>query len=529
MATTAQIRQQILDAQQLSKPDWVWTTGEPLVDILDAVASFHQRREFVVDLTKNILNSETTLNTFSRLMNDISYRQQASAMMGLSLSTRTVVYAGVPADVSDDMDAFIWYYMDRYAEKKSFRRNTGGGSSARVYFKYANSITGSCSILFRNGDKLYKAVVSLNGNADPYDPTRNFTSGIVYSMGYGVKYNVPANSLFVLQVWGDITSPAALVGLTTDAMIGGSDYQSNESFLAELQANLGVGSGVGVRLSAAQIISNIDTIDKYLIVGTRSGLRFKGSMDIYIKGSRTEIWPHELLVGSDSRVLVPYQPSNIISVTLKGTPDILYVENTDYIVQTTTGDFLHSVRQQTYIQFLANSSNPVTPLVSVVILELEVDIDCMTANTAMNDYYVSNREYVRDWLVYQAQAQNFTVDLQVKTKIKIAQATLDALVLANIQAFIADFPMEDGTNTAKLDASDLINSVYDIVYQGQKVIDSVEMMVIYKVDSVGNQPAPIILQTTAENILANKVVDLGSLFLMAGYYWLTYNITVVNT
>lgn len=519
MPSVAQIRQQILAQQIKDKPDWVWTTGEPLVDIIDAVASFHQRQEFIQSLTKNILNSPTAINTFSTMMNNLAFRQQMASIIGLSLTQRTITYAGVPADVSNDVDAFIWYYMDRFGERFGFRRNTGNGSSGRFGFKYANTITGSCRIVFRNGDKLYKASVRLNGNTDVGDPSKNYVTGIIYSMGYGQRYNVPANTLSIVSVSGDITSTAQLIGLIPEAQTGGNDYQSNESYLSELSTNIGVGTGSGVRRSVAEVISAIDTIDRYLIVGTRSGLRFKGSMDVYIKGSQTETWTNEMRVGADRRVLVPYQPCEIISVTLVviGGPNIVLTPTTDYVVQNTTGDFLHSVRQQTYIYFPLNAGDVVTPVTDTVILELEVDSDCITANKAISDYYSANREFARDYLVSQAQAQNFTVDMQVKTKIAIDQTTLDSLVLANLQAFMADFTIEDGTDLAELQASDIINSLYQITYNGNKVIDSVERLVLTKVDSNGSEYAPTV-----------QVIDLGSLYLTAGQYWVVFQSIVVN-
>ena len=533
MTTVAQIRQDILDAQKAAKPDWVWVEGEPLVDIIDSVATFQQRREFIETLTKNLLNSETTVNTFSQLMNDNSYRQQTAAIIGLSLNSRNFNYAGVPSDVTNDLDAFIWYYMDRYAEKNGFRRNTGGAASTRIYFQYPVAVTsGVANIIMTAGDKIYKASVNLNGQIVAGMPTRREISGIIYSIGYGQKYNVVANALVLNQVWGTITTTTDLMNLTTDAMTGGSDYQSNESFLIEIQTNIAAGTGVGARKSVAQIISGIDTIDKYLIVGTRTGLRFKGSLDIYIKGSQKSIWQHEVLVGSDRRVLVPYQPSTVMQVWQKGSPNILLSATgatPDYIVEDTTGDFLYSTRQQSYLFFPLNASNVMTPLVDIAILEMEVDSDCLAANTAMNDYYSANREYARDWLIRQAQPQSITIDLQVKTKVNIDQTTLNSLVLTNIQNFIADFVIEDGTGNAKLDASDIINSIYSIVNSnGNIVIDSVEDLIITKTDDTGNAITPQVLQTTAESPLATNVHDLGSLYLTTGYYWFIFNVTVTN-
>ena len=135
--TTPEIRQEILNNLRDTMSDYLWVEGEPLVDILDAVADFHFRREFIATLSSNLQN----INGFDRMINDQTYRSLLSQTLALSTTQRVRTWVGVPADVTNDLDAFVWYYMDRFAETKGYRRTSGRYASAVVFARYPNTYT----------------------------------------------------------------------------------------------------------------------------------------------------------------------------------------------------------------------------------------------------------------------------------------------------------------------------------------------------------------------------------------------------
>lgn len=464
------IRDQIIADLQKNMPEYLWKTGEPLVDILDSVGEFHYKREIIEQLS-------TSMNTpegFRRLIYDNDFRTQVSSVLGLSMYQRTQTWIGVPGTVNNDFDAFVWYYIDRFGERRGFKRGGGQAGTGECTFQYpAAVVSGSATAIFRNGNLIYKATFYLDGAIVPSTTVRQVT-GIIQAIGYGARYNVPADTLSIESISGSITSLTGISYRQYD-ITGGTDYESNEKFLQTLSdAVLGI-SGLGTRPNIVSIMADVDGIDKYLIKGTAANRRFLGSTDIYIQGSTREQWTADQVVGSDGRVLVKYQPCSIVSVTT-GSPAITLAPE----IQTVDGDYEHSVREVTYLDFAVDIAAANVSVGDTVTVTMLVNTPCVELNRLMNYTYTKYYEYARDWNIYEAQDRSVNMAITVQLKSIVDPTLAISLITDAITKMLGNIPIE-----GDLDYTDLINAMYGIYYQTDVLVDSVETMTLTTIDSLG--------------------------------------------
>jgi len=455
--SVAETRQQILNAIRDQFPDWVMVEGEVPFDVIDFVADFHYDREFV----RELVDSFKDFRGFRRLLDDTLYRQQVAAILNLSLTRRSadIVYKGVPAEITNDVDAFIYYWMDRIAEAYGRVRRRGSSASGTVVLTYTGGLTGSCSCIFNVGNLAYTATFVLDGSGT--------ATGIAYSFGYGARYNVPRNSLKLKTVIGSITA-GDISAIANEVMAGGTDFQSNESFLTDLETSVSLFSGPLSRNAMAQVIGNEPSVDKYLIRGAVAGERFLGSSNIYIKGGVLETWTASKVVDTLNQVLVPYQPSTLVSVRKGG----VLVPATEYmVVPPLVGDAsLHSIHQMTYIDF--TGSVVVSPG-DTVELELLVNTTIQAVYRNLQDHFSQYYESVRDLRVYEAQPQLLEVRASLILFRPQDKPTLDSTMRDAISGTLAQLAID-----ATLDADDLRSGMRAASIGGQMVVDAVETLEI---------------------------------------------------
>lgn len=460
--TVVEIRAQIIADLEKNMPEFLWKTGEPLVDILDSVGKFHYIREIIEQLS-------TSMNTpegFRRLIYDQDFRAKLSSVLGLSQYQRTRTWIGVPGTVASDFDAFVWYYLDRFGERRGLRRGGGQAATGDVDLIYpAAVLSGSSTMIFKNGSLIYKAAFILNGPM--ISGASRQVSGVLQAIGYGARYNVPQDTLSGVSISGTITSLAG-VAFRQYAVTGGTDYESNENYLQRLSDAVQGISGLATRANIVSIMSQVDGIDKYLIRGTAAGRRFMGSTDILIKTSTRATWTIDQTVGDDGRVLVKYQPSSIVSVTT-GAPAVAL----DPEVQTVEGDFEHSVRQVTYLDFAADIVAANVSVGDTVTVTMLVNTPCVELNRLMNYTYTQFYEFVRDWNIYETVDRSVDIAVEVQLKSSIDPALAISLLTSAINTLIGNIPIE-----GDLDYSDVVNALYGIYYQGSVLVDSVESMTI---------------------------------------------------
>lgn len=446
-------RQAILDKIRDDFPDWVLVEGEVPFDALDFVANFHYEREFV----RELVDSFRDFRGFRRLVSDPLYRQEVAAVLNLSLVRRSAdtVYKAVPAEITNDVDAFIYYWMDRIAEGYGRVRRRGSAASAPVTLNYTVGLTGSIQCVFTVGSFPYVATFTLDGSG--------IAVGIAYSFGYGVRYNAPRNSLKIKTVVGSI-GIGDVLSVENDVLTGGTDFQSNESFLADLEGSVSLFSGPLSRNAMSQVIASEVTVDKYLIKGAVQGERFAASTNIYIKGGSLETWKCNKVVDSGAKVLVPYQPSTLVSVR-KGGVVVLPAEYS--IVPPLVGDAsLFSVHQLTYIDF---SGSVVVAPGDTVELELLVDTTVQSVYRKLQDHYSQYYETVRDLRVYAAQAALLDVEGSVILFKPQDQANLDSAMRDAISRLLGQLQIED-----PLDADDVRQAMRSSSISGQMVVDAVQ-------------------------------------------------------
>jgi len=468
MQSTVEIRSKILDKLRVKYPDFIWTEGEPLVDILDSVAEMHFKREFIIELTESL----HTIAGFRRLIFDQTFRQLVSQTLGLSLQKRTMVSVGVPSEVENDVDAFVWYYLDRYAEKYGYSRKAG--TTAYGLMKIKSAVSGQVKIIFINGIKLYTVVSDITATAE--------NTVVVKSMGYGQEYNLSPNSLQIDSITG-ATTDITDITFTHDQITNGNNYQSSEDFLVKLETNMSIARGLGSKNNIATIVSGIDGVDKFKILQTEIGSRFKGSMDIVIKGSATRLQEYTTVIAHDSRVLIPYQPASLNTILDSSDsiiPDIFY----DLEYETME----HSNKDAIYVNFSNKIGSPLV-VGDIVKLQLLIDSVCMDTDSALNQFFSDKYELARDFRIFQAQPHR--IDIEMTVKLKTATKNEDAIsaVKNKLQDFFNGLDIQE-----KLDATDIINSMYDIYLSGNSLVDAIDMLKIHKKDKSG------ILEETIENV-----------------------------
>lgn len=477
MLSISAIKAKIIENLQKNMSEFIWKTGEPLVDVLDGVAEIHYRRGVVENLTRSM----STTEGFRRLIYDTDFRAQMSSVLGLSLTQRTRTWVGIPAIVNNDFDAFVWYYIDRFGENRGFRRNGGqiATGSCGLWYPSAVGSTETASVIFRNGSLIYRMDVTLDGPIDPPLSSTRKVTGIIYALGYGARYNVPQNTLKIDSVISTAVT-ASNISFVQEEISGGSDYESNEKFLDRLaDATLAV-SGLGTRANIASVLSQVSGIDKYLVKGTAADRRFKASSDIYIKSGVREVWTSRQTVGDDGRILVPYQPSSIMLVNKVVGAVSTKIDPSEYEIQTVVDDYVGSVRQVTYADFAVAIANATLTIGDTVDVKLLVVTSCVDAYRQLAYYYTKFHEYTRDINVYQTTDRAVTITMTARLKSIIDPNIAIDMIRAAIINFINNIPIEE-----KLDYTDVINAVYGIYYDIDVLVDSVDAMTITTTDSDG--------------------------------------------
>jgi len=467
MPSVKDIRTTIISKLEDTMTEFMWVTGEPLVDIIDSIAEFHFKRETIVNLTQSL----SKISGFARLLYDASYRSIVASALELSTTTRTKVYRGVPNTVDNDLDAFIWYYLDRLGERLGYKRGSGSSASATCNITFPASLTtGTMDLILKSGDRVYKIEADISTWTAVTSTTSSVEAKII-SFGYGARYNALPNTVSEII---SLTYTAGVVtidqlAVTHEEIKHGTDYQSNNAFYQLMEDNSSAAPGLGTRNNIATIISSDETVDKFLIQGTDANRRFMGSMDIYLKTSVREVRTEQMITGSDQQVVVPYQPSEVLGVTTTAGIAIAYTTSP------TAVDFENTVKQNTYVDLSAVVAG------TTVLLTFSLDTTCQNVNTAINDYYSSRYEYARDYLIHQAQPCPIDITMQVKLKTATKRDVAESLINDQLESDIDDLSIYDGVSAGKIDGSDFIASAYNIYYNGDQLIDSFVSLTITKV------------------------------------------------
>lgn len=457
LKTTEEIRSELLERLKSNLPDWLWVPGELQTDILDSVAEFHYKRERVVEL----FNSMKTTKGFRRLIDDTVYRSEMSDILGLSLNTRTsnVVFRGVPVSVTNDFDAFIYYYLDRFAERYGRKRGRGSAASGLFTFHYSPGISGTAKLIFENRGLLYTSTAVLDGSG--------VYSGMVFSFGYGSGFNVLAGNLRIRSVVSDVIALNQIFSFTTSDITGGTDYQSNDSFLQNLEGSLSLFSGPLSPNTLSKIVSDVPSVDKYKISKPSQSQRFIGSTDIYLKGGILVEKVVVKTVGSDNKILIPLQPSTLVSVLKAGA----VVPTTEYTVTYPAAgtEYINSIKQLVWVEFAGLLVFPGDQ----VTLNLLVDQTVQDVYTTLASHYSDKNETARDLLVIKSVAQPVNANLKILTYRDIDYSIVYNLVVSALTKFINGLAID-----AELQPDDLRFELRKIFYRGEVLIDSVNSLLV---------------------------------------------------
>jgi hypothetical protein len=457
--TTKALRDALLEQLKTDIPEFLWTPGELQVDILDTVAEFHYNRERVVEL----FNSMQSTKGFRRLVDDSLYREEMSGILDLSLVVRAPqnIFIGVPETITNDFDAFVFYYMDRYAERYGRKRGRGSAASGTFSMNYTPGITGTAKIVLSALGLLYTTTVTLDGSG-----TYN---GTIFSFGYGSKFNTRAGGLSIYSVISAVLTVTDIFNFYTSDVSGGSDYQDNSSFLLNLENTLNIFSGPLSMNALSKVISDTASVDKYKLVPVSDQSRFMGSADLYLKGGVLAEKTSTKTVGSDLRVLVPYQPSTVVSITKSGA--VVPPANYTVTYPASTTAYYNSVKQLVWIEF--DGINVFAG--DIVIVTMMVDVTVQDVYTALSAHYSVYNETARDVVVYQAIPQ--AVDIAYEL---ILYRPYDEDIVKGLctTAFLkAVNGLEIGSD---LQPDDLRAALREIFYKGERLVDAVNYLYINK-------------------------------------------------
>lgn len=457
--STKKIREEIIENLRLTQGDFLWETGEPLFDIIDSIAELHYKRELIVEITKRI----NRIEGFRPLLYDTSYRRAVASTLNLLTTSRNVVFPGVPENITNDLDAFIFYYLDRFAETKGYRRRTGSGSSGLLTLTYPNTATtGQFSLILSNGENKYRYDVPVSGAS--ISGTQDQITATVFSVGYGSQYNIPENSLKIDSIiWSDGAINIEDLTINHNALTGGTDYQSSAQFFEEMSRNVSSSNGIGSRNNIAQVLSAVEGVDKYKIMSPET-TRFLGSGDIYIKSSSSDdIKELTMLIGDDGKILIPYSPSSLSSITYSGT---ILIEGTDFEQQLESSVYDNSVREIRYINFAKGVASGTVAYGDDIDLTLEVNTVCINVDRVLNDHFSSYNEFARDFLVHEAQERNVDITMKIRLNIPITRDIVEDLISDSLGNNVGDYEIGE-----ELDLTDLINILYDVTYNNDTLID----------------------------------------------------------
>ncbi len=448
------IRSELLENLSRAFPDWIWTTGEPLVDILDSVAELIYQREFLEDL----INKLRSLSGFEILLKDEQYRKQIADVLKLSLTKRTKSWLNVPDVVKNDIDAMVWYYLDRYAEKRGYKRKSGVAAHGLGRFYYP-VVTGDVFILFQRAGLFYKA--TLERKLAKEENGKLFLTATIKAIGYGEEYNTKANTLGVYNVGGAITD-SSLITFTHEDIVGGSGYQGNMEFLNELKRYENDTFSVNTTSNLSRIMGSISSIDKYAITNMLPKFEFTGATCVWIKSNSSQVIYYDKIVPIDNKLLIPYQPSKLLSLTVDG---VNMVEGVDYSLQNDTDSWKNSTRDIVYIVFTSDQTHKSARL------ELMLDNGVLTADRYVNSIFAEAKSIANDVIFYKALP--VYVDVKLKLGLNYYVSTVESLVESKLSSYIDSLPIEDGKGIAKLESSDLISELYKISTKQGILVDNV--------------------------------------------------------
>jgi len=450
--STEQIRKSLLEKLTVDLPDFLWVPGELQVDILDAVAEFHYERERIVELFTSMRN----LSGFKRLVDDYIYRQEMSEILGLSLKVRTPssVFIGVPSSVTNDFDVFIFYYLDRFAERYGRKRGRGSSASGLFSMNYTPGIVGKARLVLSYSGMSYTSTVNLDGSG--------VYSGTLFSFGYGEKFNVKAGNLSISLVISDVLTVENIFNFKSSNLIGGTDYQSNESFIKALDGRLNIFSGPLSINAISTVIQKIKTVDKFLITKASASYRFKGSTNVFLKGGIQSEQKVVRTVGTDSKILIPLQPSEILEITKLGA----VIPETEYTIVTPDPDteYYNSAKQMVWVEFAGSLVFPG----DMVELSLLVDLTIQDVHTQLMSHYSSYNETARDVVVYKAQPQQVNVYTEIMTYRNLPYDEVKREVKKVLIEKIGGLDIQE-----ELQADDLRLELRKLLCRGELMIDAV--------------------------------------------------------
>lgn len=266
--------------------------GEPIIDLVDAVAVEGERFNALVDYARKT----NSIAGWREVINDNTLKTLLAAALNVSnvsLDSGLARRLGVPEDLANDIEAIIYLDLSRYASSYGRPRRLATASTGTVRLYLPNNspytiLRGATVRKLGSSAIIYEITTDLLGAEPSFDLAKN-----LYYVEVGVKSRVPGtvgnsvrNTLVVLGA--GITG---VVAVSNPAAIGGgSDRESNSELLDALE---GVQAGLSVNTEAGlkRILTAQDGVQDVLIVGPGDPLMKRasaGAVDVYVVGEDTQ-------------------------------------------------------------------------------------------------------------------------------------------------------------------------------------------------------------------------------------------------
>lgn len=450
--------------------------GEPIVDLLDAFSLEAQRQQTLAEYNRRI----NSIAGWQSLIDDAAFKALMASAFGVSASRLTLATVlGVPTDLANDVEAIIYFDLNRYGESIGIPR------------REATQATGTLTLFLNSGAPftlvagatvqtrgitpvVFETTVDLTGVAPAFNAAENsfFSTVSIQARTAGIAGNQILNAV-------SVQSPA-IAGVTrvrNDSPIrNGLDRQSNSDYLDLLDGGL-TGFAISTRTGLKRFVLEQEGVIDALVVGPESPLMTRssaGAVDIYIIGERIEATNVNVVVdvpGED--FIFPLQPVRQVNSAVGAST---YTEGGGYSFIKDTGTFAASAQGSDKLTWALPATGPAASevvdvgwsfnaLIRDIQLQFDVGSEVEVPATSI--------------LIKEGTLINFEAQMTVIPTSGIPQSAAETAVTAAIQSYGANLKLGE-----LIEYSTIVAVAQNAEVDGVPAVDRLDNIVIKEVGGV---------------------------------------------
>lgn len=440
--------------------------GEPIVDLIDAVAQEQERTGTLIEYVR-LSNSSAG---WRELLADQSFLDDLAAALGVSRQTLDPKLAramSAPSSITNDLDVILWFDLGRYAESlgRSRRAATYATTTLRIYVASnapvvllrGASIKSSSGVLYETTADLVGVVPALDLEANKYFVETSAQAKQPGRIGNAIQGAI-RDIVSGFQIATSVSNSTAAEG--------GQDAESNDALLSGLEETSG--RDILTKNGLRNFFLAQAGVEDAVVIGPGDSLMERaagGAVDVYVIGATllTASSVVRVLVDGDV-VVLPLQPVRTISSVTAGSP---LSEGNSFVSTMDTGVYRGSARARTQIAFntVANGGPAVSTDVTIVYTynDLVRDLQALIDNDPDRNVPSSSI------LVKEATRNGITVEVKVVPYPGVQQATAETAVQTALLNLIDAKKLGED-----LDYSDAYIAAGDAEVDGVKVVDRID-------------------------------------------------------